>query len=51
MAELRDAEIVNIPFLAALADAVLGVPSAVWLATQARYNAAMRPLMLPKMEY
>lgn len=32
-------------------DAVLGVPSAVWLATQARYNDAMRPLVLPEMGY
>ena len=32
-------------------DAVLGVPSAVWQATQARYNEAMHPLVLPKMGY
>ena len=40
---LRDAEIVNVPFLVVLGDAVLGVSSAVWLATQTRHNDAMRP--------
>ncbi len=28
-------------------DRLLGVPSAVWLATQTRHNDAMRPLVLP----
>ena len=32
-------------------DAVQGALSAVWLATQARSNAAMRPQGLPKMGY
>ena len=32
-------------------DAVLGVSSAVWLATQVRYNDGMRPLVLPQRGY
>ena len=32
-------------------DAVQGALSAVWRATQARSNAAMRPVVLPKMGY
>ena len=40
---LRDEENVNVPFLVVLGDAVLGVSSAVWQATQTRHNDAMRP--------
>ena len=40
---LSDAKIVDVPFLAVLGDAVQGVTSAVWLATQTRNNDAMRP--------
>ena len=44
MLDLRDVEIVNVPFLVVLGgDAVLGVSSAVWQATQTRHNDAMRP--------
>jgi len=42
---------VNIPFLVRRRDAVQGALSAVWRATQAMSNAAMRPVVLPKMGY
>ena len=42
---------VNIPFWGRWRDAVQGALSAVWRATQARSNAAMRPQGRPKMGY